>query len=422
MKEEKTIYDVPKWLKELQENSWELELLISGGAIFTLFQLSDILIEITQTWAVTNPLPGKNMIFIMGMIGIKMLTLGFIAHLIVRAYWVALVCINFVFPKGIDKGKINWRKPYKIDQLADVDMHHRILQTDRNASTIIFIALISTFLIAGLVFLIFFCLTLPVILSKGLFHFEIHWTFWWDYYFLAFELFGLAYIIDLFSNGWLRRIPFSSYVTYPVFWLFDKVSLRYIYQPSLWILVTNAPKRKRLLNMGLFTIVSLVFAYTSTYKKMHWPNVFDARKYSWELAETQSYYGNYRDELGDDKIGVCAIPSKIIRSNYLEVFVVYRKEFDDYHDQNIANNNAEYLSDIYQIKIDDSLYTKLEWVSQWNRDVDQLGTFAMIPIDHLSNGKHLLELEAKFELEDELKAEEMRRRSRLVIPFWKDVF
>jgi hypothetical protein len=28
-----------QWLKRLQQNSWEVELLISGGAIFTLFQI-----------------------------------------------------------------------------------------------------------------------------------------------------------------------------------------------------------------------------------------------------------------------------------------------------------------------------------------------------------------------------------------------
>ena len=33
-------HQIPKWLKQIMENSWELELLISGGAIFSLFQLS----------------------------------------------------------------------------------------------------------------------------------------------------------------------------------------------------------------------------------------------------------------------------------------------------------------------------------------------------------------------------------------------
>jgi len=38
-------YSIPKWLRRLQENSWEMELLISGGAIFSLFQLSDLYVD-----------------------------------------------------------------------------------------------------------------------------------------------------------------------------------------------------------------------------------------------------------------------------------------------------------------------------------------------------------------------------------------
>ena len=40
--------EIPEWLKNLQENSWELELLISDGAVFTLFQASDFLLDSVQ--------------------------------------------------------------------------------------------------------------------------------------------------------------------------------------------------------------------------------------------------------------------------------------------------------------------------------------------------------------------------------------
>jgi hypothetical protein len=33
-----------QWLKRLQQNSWEVELLISGRAIFTLFQIPKYLL------------------------------------------------------------------------------------------------------------------------------------------------------------------------------------------------------------------------------------------------------------------------------------------------------------------------------------------------------------------------------------------
>ena len=41
MQEEAEPHTPPKWLKRIQENSWEPEILISGGAILALFTLSD---------------------------------------------------------------------------------------------------------------------------------------------------------------------------------------------------------------------------------------------------------------------------------------------------------------------------------------------------------------------------------------------
>ena len=105
---------IPKWLKDLQENSWELELLISGGAIFTLFQLTESFILSIDKFKMVSPVLGTGIVFVIISIALKLLTLGFIAHLCLRAYWLALVCINYVYPNGIKLNKIKREKPYKI--------------------------------------------------------------------------------------------------------------------------------------------------------------------------------------------------------------------------------------------------------------------------------------------------------------------
>ncbi|MBK9192531.1 MAG: hypothetical protein IPM77_14075 [Crocinitomicaceae bacterium] len=61
-------------MKNLQENSWELELLVSGGAIFSLIQMSDLYIDWIRTIKITTQIPGMSIILILGMFGIKILT------------------------------------------------------------------------------------------------------------------------------------------------------------------------------------------------------------------------------------------------------------------------------------------------------------------------------------------------------------
>lgn len=66
------------------------------------------------------------------------------------------------------------------------------------------------------------------------------------------------------------------------------------------------------------------------------------------------------------------------------------------------------LSNIYQISINDSIYTKLQWagLSKMN---GQKGIQTVVNITHLENRMHLLKIEDKLNYEQSLS-----------IPFWKE--
>ena len=119
---------IPKWLSDLQENSWELELLISGGAIFTLFQVSDVWINWMEVIGITGSIPARSVFLMLGTLGLEVLKIGFISHLILRAFWLSMVCINYVFPAGINEDKVKWKKPYKVSLSGEKDLKTPILK------------------------------------------------------------------------------------------------------------------------------------------------------------------------------------------------------------------------------------------------------------------------------------------------------
>ena len=84
-KENKPHHQIPDWLKKIQENSWELELLISGGAIFSLFQLSDSWVHWIESLVEFSSFMGYTEILLIGTLGIELLKIGFIIHIILRA-------------------------------------------------------------------------------------------------------------------------------------------------------------------------------------------------------------------------------------------------------------------------------------------------------------------------------------------------
>jgi hypothetical protein len=234
-------HTIPKWLKELQENSWELELLISGGAIFTLFQVSDVWINWLETMNIISFLPGRPLFLLLGTLGLETLKLGFILHLILRSFWLSMVCINYVFPNGINKEKIKWKKPFKINIEEKEDLQSPIIFVDRLCGIVMYLSIISTFLLGGIIFTIFITVTAPMIFGVNL-----------DVIGLVLVLAFLLYLVDLILGGILRKIPYLSYLTFPFFTFYDYLTFRKVYQKSALLFYTNISKWK-------FALSALVF-------------------------------------------------------------------------------------------------------------------------------------------------------------------
>src|SRR5690348_11222342 len=95
--------------KKLQHETWEIELLISGGALFSLYQLSEFIVD-TMERAIGN-LPAMALASTM-IFGLRMLSIFFAAHLCIRAFWLSQVLFKKVYPSGIDFAKLRLREPF----------------------------------------------------------------------------------------------------------------------------------------------------------------------------------------------------------------------------------------------------------------------------------------------------------------------
>ena len=84
--------------------TWELELLISGAVLFALFQLPPLL---NGFFARVEPQATSTMLSVLLFAELYLkaivyaLIASFVVHLVARAYWVGLVGLHSVFPKGV---------------------------------------------------------------------------------------------------------------------------------------------------------------------------------------------------------------------------------------------------------------------------------------------------------------------------------
>jgi hypothetical protein len=405
---------VPQWLQNLQDNSWEIELLISGGAVFTLLQFPELLLNFMRTVKITSDIPGIAMSLILGMACIKILTNGFILHLLLRAFWLAMVCINYIFPQGIDGRKMHRAYPFR-SRHVEGDLREQIMQVDRLSGLVIFMTIISSVIVIG------FLAALIVMLFGiermeqsgglgGIISEAISWSL-------------LVYFIDLLSMGLIRRIPFLAWVLFPFFWLFDLLTFRSFYARPLALFSSNIRRTAFVSGALAFMLITGVTTYIPLVRSMHWPRLFDAREYRDQLttsgkAIVQRYYADQCDPNGK---GVVSIPSHLIENNYLQVNLMYDRWMDGLLDHSDPQKDKRFLSNLIELSLNDSLCPNIEWLEVHSEEDNQIGLVAMVDISQLPNGAHKVKIQSK-ELPN---AKYMKVRSEMLykvsIPFWKDV-
>lgn len=417
---ENTNNNIPQWIKDIQENSWELELLISGGAIFTLFQMSDIWMEWMNSVRITSDFKGYEIIMILGIMGIEMLKIGFITHLLLRSLWLSMVCVNYVFPQGIKKSKIIWKKPFKTNVEDNEDLHNIIIKIDKYSGLVMYLSISSTFLLTGIILSIFITQTLP-----STFGIKLNWVS---------EILSYAfvvYIIDLILNGFLRRIPILTYLIYPFFKFYDLVTLRFILQKSLFLFRSNVSLWRYSISTLLFFSFAIVLSYLNVYRTMHWPNVFDKRSYKWSMAGSEFLSQRmYRDLHRDNLNSKYYIQSKIIKGNFVELYIRYDYKLDDLMNLVVKIDQIDFLSELFEVLIDD-IQQEVEWHPNWSDNISDIGITAIIPIFELDRGKHVLKFRVKEKLGEKIINSKNLKSLNLdylikeysqtvIIPFWKD--
>ncbi|RLD43623.1 MAG: hypothetical protein DRI86_09600 [Bacteroidetes bacterium] len=401
MKDNETISSnkTPLWIKKLQENSWELELLISGGVIFSLFQLADVFLGFSLMMKMTSAFPGTDALIILGMLGIKILTVGFSVHLLLRAYWLGMVCVNYVFPEGIKEKAFKNKIPFKDSFRDGGSMQNEIISIDKASGSVMYISIITALVLIGILFSLLFLLLL---------------TYFFGLFGLAFNdniviYTMLIYFADLILFGFLRKIKYLSYVLYPIFKVYDFITLRFVYQRSLDLFSSNVIKWRAVLGVISLIFLSVFFTYTSIYRIMHWPNAIDVREHRWEMAPSDNFmsHARYLDQVQRENFMLITpvIQSELITDNHLMIYIPYNKRYDSM----VELKEGETLASYVEVMIDDSLYSNVNWFNYWPDKNEEIGLKTYVDIKGLKRGQHFLKL--SFNGNSAYRSE---------IAFWKD--
>jgi ABC-type amino acid transport system permease subunit len=416
----------PDWLRLLAEKTWNLELIISGAAIFLASYLPDLVDEalrLYQTYFAPLYTNGQNVLPLLAYSFFKivawLLPATFVLHFVMRAFWASLVGLHTAFPSGIRYDQVPNTSPLSREVFARSygTLDQYIQRIDRYCNQIFAFAFMLALFGVGLgtVYLLIFVFNELLPLWVG--------PTWGRRITQALStafsiLVGLVGVIQLLSKRysppvghWLHRV----FVT--LFRVLPQVFLPFLSRPMSIVSMTFSSNvsRKRYY-FGFLVVLVGIFAtffvtIRSTMLHMRGGDGQHTQQFFSKSATRYHLQPSHYDDTDSRALlwPRVTVPSEAIEGPWLRVFVAYPKWLDDivarqcdslpvlsdslprrtYHTLTDSLHIACFRQAV-RLSINDSVYRDAEFVFQKHPKYDLPGLVTYLPTRHFHAGQNLL--------------------------------
>ena len=426
-KENKT----PKWLRRLEKESWQAELLISGLALFGSLQLPKFVYALSDMLVDHLPYEQYSIGYILSyvcLLGVSILSSFFVIHLVLRAYWVGLIGLNSVFPDGYQIENELYSEHFTrryIEKLPSVLTSIR--EIDEHCSTIFssafaFLMMYSSFAIIGIPYLF---------LYNYLVEFVPEWIL-----LLPVGFFALVFVV-VFIFSILNSIPkVKSNRTAQEIYVRSSLIFNYfnlLAVPTNQILMTSMTHWKKGKSSLLIPFFFLLMATVWTLEGLSESNIqtlASGQRDSGSFFREEMAYPHFYEKNNIDTRSITnpVIPDEEISGKFMRLFIPILKNestlqdgfcatFEEDNNLTDAQNAAAearaqldcYVS-YHRILVNDSVYN-VEFTRHKHPRGNELGLLGYLPTKDFKLGKNNLRIE---KLKN--KGGDLFRKTD--IPFW----
>ena len=339
---------ISQWLEHLQQNSWELELIISGLAIYGLVQFSVYINEAGRyhTAIISDNIVSdiKLVILILGDVGTRIFIFNLIIHLFVRGLWIGAVGLRYV-SGDYDFDELNFNDKFISYYKRKIGSFDLFIQKLENLASVIFsftfllfFIVVSALLLIAMLFLYEFLIdhvlkdAIGIDLKSILFPVEI----------IFMVLFGMVFI-DFIFLGVFKRIEqrHFSYVYFHLYRTVGWLTLSVIWRPLFLNFLDNPYTRKLLWIIVPYFILGLLSLSEYNNIRFNLYPVQDIREiksgsnvFAKEVAKLSILPMNYDNlRMTNEKadrvlINSISLKNYLVSDTYLEVFVSYNDDFE----------------------------------------------------------------------------------------------
>jgi hypothetical protein len=246
--------------------TWEVELLISGVAVFAMLQLPELLDRVILEWQprlVDRWADLLWVVYIYAKSAALILAATFVIHLLLRARWIALVGMLSIYPKGVDWTSLRLGPLAREVESRRLGRMEDAIDRADNRATMVFalgVVMASILMAVTLVAAAYILATWYLETRMGLSP-DARWLGWVGILF-TFPYF-VAYYVDRHFGAKLTPDAPGTRVVRGILWLYSRLGFGMANNPALALLSSHRGQRWTIFLMaGVFTAAAFVAATT----------------------------------------------------------------------------------------------------------------------------------------------------------------
>ena len=331
-----------EWLEQLQQESWQLELLISGLALFGIWESQNVIIRFDyyiDVFATAEYRPYLNIFALLLWSSWSIFLLNLLVHIILRGFWIGAIGLRYV-SGDIDFDTLNYSDRFKNYYKSRIGSFDEYIERIERLSSVIFsfTFLLFFMLLSFIVFNIVFALIMAI----------FHKFLGEDTREMVSGLFGLFYyglglivLIDFFTLGAFKKIKENTISTI-YFWIYrfySTVSLSFFYRPLLLNFIDNTYTRKLFFLAIPYGIVLFILSGLFLENYSYFPSFDTDARYSNRIHgesihyiyyddEREAYYNTFRrdgDRIDKQAINYASLATYEITGSELKLFLRYTR-------------------------------------------------------------------------------------------------
>jgi hypothetical protein len=390
------------WLKRVQEQSWEPEILISGIVLFALFQIPPLIeraAEFLNLYSIMIFSDGNvdEVLAAILLAATYWLIFGFTTHLIGRSIWAAFVGLSYVYEGGIRVERLKFGEAYRDLISKNIDYEILIVRLEKFCSRIFAVSFLLFMCILG----VFFFLTVVGGLIATILELKPEWIDYTHYIDPVLQVVGLIYLFDFVTLGLIKRIPFVNKIYYPFYRVMSFLTLAPLYRSIYYGFVTNHKSWKVGLGMLIFSAITFVMVQSINQEV----NLADATVIDVTGGEDFLFPGNYANLANGDPSIRMVFESDIIERNVAKVFVVHGslyeeemvlkpcnyEELAESEKYDLDSLEMECLKRFYNLQLNGERIQP-DYLFAEDRNLKRKGLVAYLDLAHLPRGMHEIRL------------------------------